>query len=222
MRFVSVLGALALCLLAFASTAFAQEEADGPSGPLVNQMDDVNMGKFSLPYDTVYRRGVPFSCGGPVGRGRRVAVACRIEAKVTVPAKVASFLRLSSKVIANGVATTKVDRFEDDDGNEADRVYFLPLRASVKSKLRGKRVGALGVHIAGTVRDADASSVTCWSEDKTGNGPKRSECSFTSGKKALIYGGQDGELLCWRYMPWWLATPATWGKMCPRPVTTRI
>lgn len=218
----------ALCLAA-AGTAIAQvEEGDGPSGPTLPVLDDQTIATFAMAYDDVYRRGIPLPCGSEADTRRRTPeVACRVEVKVTIPAKVASFLRLPSNVLARGVATRKVDDFapdRDSSSGETGRFYFLPLSSAVKSKLKAKRVGAIGVHLSGTISAVGHSEIHC--ESETANGtrtpPKRSRCSFDSGRKARIYGGQDGEMLCWRYMPWWLGTPATWGKMCPRPVTARV
>lgn len=226
MRNLTIFGALLACLAAAPAASGQTTEGDGPSGPTVTVLDDQTIATFAMAYDDVYKRGIPLPCGSKADTRRRIPeVACRVEAKVTVPAKVASFLRLSSNVIARGVATHKVDDFapdRDTSSGETGRFYFLPLSSAVKSKLKAKRVGAMGVHITGTIAAVGESQVMCSSEYQRGLRTKHSECDFTTGRKARIYGGQDGEMLCWRFMPWWLGTPATWGKMCPRPVTTRV
>ncbi len=229
LRIAALLAVAALTIFggaaAFAATPRQGDgcfEECGPTGPTLNTMSDENMGMYSMPFDDVYKRGIPFQCGSPADKSRGLPeVACHIEAKVTVPAKVASFLHLSSRVIAHGVAKTKVDHLKNDYNRDQGRLYFLPLPSKVKAALRAKRIGAMGVKIAGTVSEPGAPAVYCESDSLSMNPPKHASCSFSSGKKALTYGGQDGEMLCWRYMPWWLATPSPgWGKMCPRPVTT--
>ncbi len=192
------------------------EEGGGTQRPTIS-----NDTAYSMPYDDVVRLGVPFQCGSAANAARHQPdVACRVEAKVSIPSKVASFLHLSSRVLAHGVATDHKDSFTINDSKVRDRTYFLPIASSVKAKLKAKKVGAIGVTQTGDISIVGQDKVYCDSDAQDSNSPPlRSSCPIVHHSKALIYGGQDGELLCWRYMPWWLATPVPhYGDRCPKPI----
>lgn len=143
---------------------------------------------------------------------------CRIEATFTVPAKVANWLGLKSRVIAQGVAGDLDENYRVESYGEV-RTYFLKIRNvdALKAKLKRKRVRVLSGNVTGTVRLRGEERVVCWRDDT----PKE-KCPFRgSGEKNnrfTWHGEGEGEMLCWRYMPWYLATPAKWGEMCPRPI----
>jgi hypothetical protein len=224
MRLPTILGALLLCLAATTTALGAglrQADEGGGEGGGVERPSIADDSPFTMPYDDVIRMGVPFQCGAPANPTRKAPeVACRIEATVSVPARVASFLHLSSRVLASGVASEHKDRFTANDETVRDRTYFLPISSAVKAKLKAKKVGAIGVTQTGTISIVGEDKVICYSESQDdATPPLRSSCPIVHHKKALIYGGQDGELLCWRYMPWWLATPVPhYGDRCPEPI----
>ncbi len=75
--------------------------------------------------------GIPFQCGDKGDAARhRPEVVCHVEAKVSIPSKVASFLHLSSRVLAHGVASDPRDKFTtSSDQTVRDRTYFLAIPA---------------------------------------------------------------------------------------------
>jgi hypothetical protein len=159
------------------------------------------------------RKGQPFLCGNPADESRKIAeVGCRIDAKISIPAKAAKFLGLSSRVLAHGVAGDMVEHFKED-GDDYGRAYFLELPSALRSKLKAKKIRGLGVTITGTITVAGADQVYCGSGRTL-----HASCPIDYGKKANIWPAQDGEMVCWRVMPWWVATKSAWGKMCPRPI----
>ena len=211
------------CCLAFAAITFAQgepNEGDGGGGVYASSASVNPVLSNSFPASTLARKGILLGCGQAADK-RDADVSCQIDAKVTIKKAVAHFLGLSSTVIASGVAGHPVDHLKDDNDDDLGRVYSLELKDSVKSALRAKHVRGLGVHITGTVRAHTSAFGSYPATDKVicdgFDMPSSSDsCPIKAGKRSIIPAG-DGELVCWRYMPWYLATPAKWGKMCPRP-----
>jgi hypothetical protein len=178
----------------------------------------VQSNSFDLAY--IIGKGAPFACGQPADKRRNQPdVSCHIEATITVKSAVASFLGLSSRTIASGVAGNVVDHLTDDNGDDLGRAYFLPLSAAVRAKLRAKHVRALGVHVTGTVSAHTTATAYSPASDKVtcGSDPNPTDSCHITAPKRVTWPAGDGELVCWRLMPWYLATPATYGKMCPRP-----
>lgn len=186
-------------------------EGGGVQAPQVDPKNFTN-----ATYKVVLSQGQPFACGSPKTK-YGPDVDCRIEAKITVPAKAARYLGLSSRVLAEGVASNRKDHFEVD-GDDMGRTYFLEFPSAIKAKLKAKRVRALGVQITGTITVNGADQIFC--DDPKGPKDTHPSCPIDYGNKANILSGEDGAMLCWTVMPWWVAIPSPgWGKMCPKPIT---
>lgn len=210
------LAVLLLCL----ATAPALAQGDGDTGGGEVAATTISgQPWYALPLRDALRTGLAFPCGQEASK-RGPEITCHIKATLTVPSAVAHFLGLDSRVIADGVAGDMVNHFEDADGDDQGRTYFLKLRSSVKSAIKAKRIRALGFLLSGTASaHADAFGGFSPASDKVqcrNSDALKSSCSFNS-RKAVILGAPDGELECWLYMPWFVAKKTTWGKMCPKP-----
>jgi hypothetical protein len=218
----SLLLCLAVLLLSIAAApvlAQVSEPDEGGGGPQPSSVRVEPVLSNSTPAPYMFRKGAALQCGQAEDkRHNSPDISCHINAKITVKQAVASFLGLSSTVIASGVPSRVVDHLMVDDEDEG-RVYFLELKQSVKDKLRAKHIRALGVHITGTFTAHTSATTRSPATDKVlcnGAEDPTTSCSIKAGKRTIWPAG-DGELVCWRFMPWYLATPARWGKMCPRP-----
>ena len=211
-----VLAILILCA-AVGGTAFAQEGGDGEGSAPPVYPDVQNQISEAMPFLDTLAQGQPVPCGQPADR-YSAEIACHIDAKITISARMAHWIGLDSRTVASGVAGGMRDDYTDAGGDKLGRTYFLEVPSSVKAKLRAKHVRALGVQVAGTITVPGQDKIICDSDHS--QPPKtQAKCDLTLGsEKRLIWGGQDGEMLCWRFMPWGVATPAKWGKMCPRPM----
>lgn len=216
----------ALCSLGAAPHALAGSDEPDEEGPA--QTPVVYHAFAELRLGEALRSGrIPIICGEPASGEKGVEFYvpeqdCRIEATFTVPAKVANWLGLKSRVIAQGVAGDMKDGYEVESYGES-RVYFLKIRNvdALKAKLKRKRVRVLGGNVTGTITLRGEERIKCWGDprksDPKAKCPVRSEGA--GGKGQFTWHGEgEGEMLCWRFMPWYLATPAKWGQMCPRPI----
>lgn len=117
-----------------------------------------------------------FACGHAKkpSIGRRTEIDCRIEAKLTVPKKVAQWLGLDSPVLAKGVAGDMVEHYKHD-GRPYGRTYFLkiPNISKLRAKLKKKNVISLGGSVDGSITVRDAREVDCESD---GEDPYELEC----------------------------------------------
>lgn len=215
----ALIAVLAFGLAAFAATASAQqgdcieECAAGPAAPYLSGA------MLYEDFDKVMAHGQGFSC--PEDRQDK-SLTCRIDVKITVPAKVASYLRLGSRTLVDGVASRVVEHYKVGRRDQG-RTYFLPLPASVKSKLKAKRIQAMGVAIHTTVTIPGKDKFYCPNEQSR-TPPPRTSCSFDTDDESgrtMIWGAGDGEIVCWNYMPWGAAIPTKWGARCPRPVNVK-
>jgi hypothetical protein len=204
---------LALCSIG-GGVALAQTDEGEPceeacSAQPAAQVDNRSFTTAEL--SAVLRRGLPFLCGNPAD-ARFPDVDCKINAKITVPAKVAKYIGLHSRVLAHGVAGNRTNHYTPDRDDEG-RAYFLEFTDAAKARLKAKHIRALGVLATGTITVKGADQILCGTAQTT-----RASCPLDYGHKANILGAADGELLCWVVMPWWVATKTKWGKMCPRPI----
>lgn len=216
-------GLTVLLLSIAAAPALAQvSEPDegGASGPQPSSVRVEPVQSNAFPFSYMIRKGIALQCGQAEDkRHRQPDISCHIQAKITVKSAVARFIGLGSTVLASGVAGNVVNHLEDDDGQDEGRVYYLAIPAAVKDKLRAKHIRALGIHITGTFTAHTGPNGNLPATDKVlcnGDEDPADSCSIKAPKRVILPAG-DGELVCWRYMPWYLATPAHWGKMCPRP-----
>lgn len=214
----SLLAGLAVLLLSIAAApALAQGEGDGGPQPS-NVSVQVVASNAAFPLAYTIRHGITLQCG-QAGTKLGGDTSCHIKAKVTIKSAVASFLGLGSTVIASGVAGNVVDHLRDENGDDQGRVYYLPLPAAVKTKLRAKHARGLGIHITGTFTahttasgNFPATDLVLCDDSQT----PTTSCHIKAPKRVILPAG-DGEMVCWPFMPWYLATSIKYGKMCPRP-----
>ena len=213
-----------LCSLGAAPHALAgspeEPDEEGSARPPVvyHAVVDIRLGE-------ALRTGrIPIICGEPASGEEGVEFYvpeqdCRIEATFSVPAKVAKWLGLKSRVIAQGVAGDMKDGYKVESYGPS-RVYFLKIRnaSGLKAKLKRKRVRVLGGNVTGTITLRGEERIVCWKDDAPkAKCPVRSDGAGGEGQFTW-HGEDEGEMLCWRFMPWYLATPAKWGEMCPKPI----
>jgi hypothetical protein len=210
------LAVLLLCIAAAPAIAQVSE----PDGSAVRatpvSVSPVESNAFPLAYQI--RHGVALLCGHAPDK-RSADISCHIQAKVTIKSAVARFLGLSSTVIASGVAGNVVNHLKDDEGNDEGRAYFLEMPAAVKAKLRAKHARGLGVHITGRYTAHTGAFLGYPSIDTVlcdGSEEPTTSCSIKAPKRVILPAG-DGELVCWPFMPWYLATSIKYGQWCPRP-----
>jgi hypothetical protein len=198
-----------------AGTALAQEGdcvEECPSGPQAPRIYS------EYPQETyltdALRKGHPFGCGSPADTKRNIPeVDCRIEAKITIPAKAAKYLGLSSRVLAQGVASDRTDHYMDGR-QDLGRNYFLKPASSLKAKLKAKKVLGLGVNITGKISVVGADQIYC----NDGNALHAS-CPIDYGKNTTVGWRTPADaLVCWPVAPWYVAIKTKWGQMCPKPI----
>lgn len=218
--------ALALCLVAGVAPGLAQTgdacEEDACAGQTTRPAEVTNDLHLAPPFVDVLRRGYPIPCGNPADPARGVPdVECRVDVKMSIPAKAAKYLGLPSRTLAAGVVSERVEKYRLEDEEDSGRTYMVKLPAAVRARMSAKKVRALGVTITGAITVPGAEFVTCDSDRGSGPTklPLRKSCPVDTGRKAMILPAPDGEIVCWTVMPWWTAVKSPgWGKLCPKPI----
>jgi len=217
-RRLSLVAVLAMCLSGGAGLAHAQSTCDGDSceGATDAYVPSVDNRSFTwAPYTETLKKGQAFLCGQPADARRQTPdVDCRIHARISIPAKAAKYLGLSSRVLTSGDAGGRVDHYKNDDGDDQGRAYFLRFPASLKPRLKAKHVVGLGVTVTGTM-SVPGQQVHCASDPGDTLHPS---CPISYGRKLQTWPVADGQMACWAVMPWAVAIKSVWGKRCPRPI----
>ena len=222
-RFRWVLALMVLCSLSASASALAVE---GPQVEVDESLKHLHLEMPETSIADVLRTGEqPIHCGQPSeefpaeGGGTMLVpeVDCRIQAKLTVPAKVANWLGLGSPVIASGIAGNMVEHFKDHWHRDLGRTYFLKIDniGALRATFKRKHVHWLEGYVSGSATEV-GKQVLCES------GQPRNSCPVTGTSGERTFRWVDEQVgVCQVFRKgWWLGIqpPASSGGRCPKPI----
>jgi hypothetical protein len=216
---------VAACFAATTATATAatapRQASEGGDGPAAPYHPSLAVQTEGPRLKEILADGQPFLCGN-AAKGTIPAVDCRVHATIKVPTKVANYLGLSSRVLADGVAGSRTDHYENSDGDDLGRAYFLKLSSAVRTKLKGamhsKHVAGIAVSTSGSVSSADGDQAYCQDAKTIEAQSTPSPKCLIRPEKRLTWNAPEGVPVCWPIAPFWLAITVPYGQRCPKPV----